>query len=161
MKLSIIVAMSIDNVIGQGGKLPWHIPEDLKRFRSITMGHTVIMGRKTYESIGRPLSDRKSIIITRQSDFQAPGCVIVNSPQMALSVASVVTHESDEVFIIGGAEIYAHFLPFCSRMYITKIHSHIGDGVKFPEFDPSEWDMAMARGRADYSFGVFDRLKIV
>ena len=138
MTISIISAIGREREIGIEGKLPWHIPEDLKRFKEITKGHTVIMGRKTFESIGRPLPNRKNIIVTRNPNFLAPsGCIIVRSFEEALNIVK----DDQEAFVIGGAEIYSVALPSVKRMYLTQVDYHGPADTYFPDFDLSEWDI--------------------
>lgn len=135
MRLSAIAAMSENRVIGHNNQLPWHLPADLKHFKTITLGKPILMGRKTYESIGRPLPQRENIIVTRDVDFKAPGCLIVHSIDAALSV---VQHK-DEVLVIGGALLYQQMLPLVQRLYLTVIHqAFVGDAF-FPEIDQSKW----------------------
>lgn len=134
--ISLIAAMDKNRVIGtDGGKLPWHLPADLKQFKSLTLGKPVIMGRKTFESIGHPLPERKNIIITRNKNYKAPGCVIVHSSDEALAQ----TEDASEVMIIGGAEIFAEFLPLANRMYLTLIDGEFSGTVYFPQWDSEEW----------------------
>lgn len=129
--ISIIVAADENNVIGKDNDLIWHLPDDLKHFKKLTTGHTIIMGRKTYESIGRPLPDRISIIVTRDRNFEAEGCLIVHSLEDALNKVSV----DQDAFIIGGEQIYGSGLPFTDRIYLTRVH-HTFDGDRvFPELD--------------------------
>jgi len=142
--VSIIAAMAADQrVIGVSNTLPWHLPEDLKRFRKMTTGHSILMGRKTYESIGRPLPNRENIVITRNVDYQTTGCIIRHTLEDAIAHCS----GSDEIFIIGGAELYKQALPLADRMYLTEIIiqppdsfliSFEGD-AHFPEFSSSDW----------------------
>jgi len=115
--VSIIVAVSANNVIGRDGGLPWHISEDLKRFKAITMGKPIVMGRRTHESIGKPLPGRQNIVITRQEGYVVEGCDVVSSPAAALRAAGDV----DEVMIIGGGEIYDLFLNQATRIYLTRV----------------------------------------
>src|SRR6188472_2703937 len=115
--LSAIVAMAENRVIGKNNQLPWHLPADLKHFKTITTGHPILMGRKTHESIGKPLPNRQNIILTRDSNYVAAGCTVVTSVKAALQKA-----ESPEVFIIGGAEIYRQLLPQVQRLYLTIVH---------------------------------------
>lgn len=140
MKISLIVAASTNNVIGVAGGLPWHLPEDLKRFKAITMGKPIIMGRATYASIGRALPGRKSIVLTRQSGFEAEGCEVVDSIDAAIAAAGAV----DEVMIIGGGDIYRQFLPQADRIYLTRVHAGIDGDTTFPELDMSEWTVSNA-----------------
>jgi dihydrofolate reductase len=119
MKLSVIIAIAENNVIGDGDKLPWHLSSDLKRFKAITTGHPIIMGRKTYESIGRILPGRLNIIITNNKAYNVEGATIVNSIEEAIVVAE--KENSDEAFVIGGAAIIKEGLKFCSKIYLTKV----------------------------------------
>ena len=146
MKLSIIVAASANNVIGKNGGLPWRLPEDLKRFKAIPMGKPMIMGRATWDSIGRPLPGRQNIVLTRQQGFVAAGCDVAGSPQQALSLAA----DADEVMIIGGGKIYEQFLPETARIYLTRIDAVIDGDTLFPELDPAAWAEV---GRDDYPAG--------
>ncbi len=136
MTISIIAAVAENNVIGKNNDLTWHISEDLKRFKKLTSGHPVIMGRKTYESLPfKPLPGRKNIVLTSQKKISFEGALVVNSIKEALSKCS----DDDEVFICGGAAIYKLFCPFTERLYLTKIH-HIFEGdTFFPEIKYSEW----------------------
>jgi len=135
VSISIIVAASTNNVIGVDGELPWKISDDLKHFKRLTLGKPVVMGRRTWQSIGRPLPGRQNIVITRQPDFRAPGCDVVASPGQALLVAN----DANEICVIGGSEIYALFLPKASRLYITRVHADIDGDAFFPEIDEQAW----------------------
>lgn len=168
MRISIIAAMAKNRVIGKGNEIPWRLSSDLKRFKEITVGHPVIMGRKTYESIresiGRPLPGRLNIIVTRQKDYEAEGCVVVHSLGNAFEAAEVTNR--DEVFVIGGAEIYAQALPLASKMYLTIVKAEIEGDAYFPEFNLKEWvtvaqDERGADGNNQYPhlFVVFERLR--
>ena len=133
--ISIIVATANGNVIGGDNSLLWHISEDLRYFKSVTMGHTVIMGRKTYESIGRPLPKRKNIVISRDENLKIEGCIVVNSLESAIELSD----GDDNPFIIGGGEIYKHAINLVDRVYITKVmHTYQGD-TYFPELNRGEW----------------------
>lgn len=136
MRISAIVAMSENRVIGNDKQLPWHLPADLAHFKEITMGKPIIMGRHTHESIGRPLPGRCNVVITRDPEFRAPGCVVVYSLSSALEAVAY----SDEVFVIGGASLYEHMLPRVQRIYLTIIHKQFKGDTYFPEFDMSEWN---------------------
>lgn len=136
-KISAIVAMSENRVIGDDNQLPWHLPADLKHFKTITSGHPILMGRKTFESIGRPLPNRTNIIITRNPSFQAPGCIVIQSIDDAVKRAEEAG--SDEIFIIGGAEVYTQLLPNIERIYLTIVHDEFEGDTFFPELNPSEW----------------------
>lgn len=131
-KISIIAAIAEDRAIGKNNELLWHIPEDLKRFMEITTGHVVIMGRKTYESIGRPLSNRTNIVVTRNSLYQAAGCVIKPSLEEALRYARL--REREEIFIIGGGEIYKQALPLTDRLYLTVVKGNYEADTFFPDY---------------------------
>ncbi len=158
--ISIIAAMAENRVIGRNNALPWHLPEDLKRFKRLTLGHAVIMGRRNYESIARPLPGRRNIVVTRHPDYAAPGCVVVHSLDEALSAAG----DDEEIFVIGGAELYAQFLPRAARLYLTLVHAEVDGDTLFPAFDWNEWrETARERHAADarhayaYSFVVLER----
>jgi dihydrofolate reductase len=129
--ISIIVAASTNNVIGAQGELPWRLSDDLKRFKQLTMGKPIVMGRLTWESIGRPLPGRQNIVITRQPGFVADGCDVVDSPAAALSVAG----NADEIMIIGGSQIYDLFLPKAGRLYITRVAAVVDGDAHFPSID--------------------------
>lgn len=159
--ISIVVAASTNNVIGVQGALPWHLSDDLKRFKAITMGKPIIMGRLTYESIGRPLPGRQNIIITRQHGYVAEGCDVVGSPAEAIAVAV----GADELMVIGGGEIYVLFLPLAERIYLTRVDSEIEGDAYFPALDESEWRLASREQRNadtahefDFAFEVLDRV---
>ena len=137
MKISVIAAMSQNRVIGRDGSLPWHLPTDLARFKSITTGHTVIMGRKTFESVGKPLPNRRTIIITRNNDYQCADVFIAHSLDEALDHAA---HE-DEVFILGGETVYRIALPRADRLYLTIIHATIEGDTYFPNLDFDDWKL--------------------
>ena len=133
--ISLIVAASTNNVIGAAGDLPWRLSADLKRFKAITMGKPIVMGRKTWESIGRPLPGRQNIVITRQADYRAAGCTVVASPDDAIDAAGDV----EEIMIIGGGHIYEAFLPTADRIYLTRVYAEIEGDAFLPEILESEW----------------------
>lgn len=135
MTISIIVAVAENQVIGYNNQLLWHIKEDLQRFKSLTLGHHIILGRKTYESIGRPLPGRTNVVITRDKNYQADGCIVVNSLEDALKIA----HQDSEVFIVGGGDIYRQTLHLVNKIYLTRIHSNFSGDTFFPELDLKEW----------------------
>ena len=139
MILSLIAAADENDVIGGENKLLWDIPRDMKRFIDTTKGKPIIMGRKTYESIGRPLPGRRSIVISRQNDLNINGCEIVGSLNEAIELASENPNPDTEVFIIGGGEIYKQAMPFANRIYLTRIHGMFSGDTKFPEINNSEW----------------------
>lgn len=158
--LSLIAAIAQNNVIGKDNKLVWHMPADMRFFRNTTMGHTLIMGRKTFESFGKPLPGRKSIVITRQKDWQYIGVVVVHSLEDAIKIAPA----DEEVFIIGGAEIYRQAMPNCRKMYLTIIHHDFEGDTHFPLIDFSQWNLtsdekhlADEKNPYDYSFRVYER----
>ena len=136
MIVSAIAAMSLNRIIGRDQALPWNIPADLKRFRALTRGKPVIMGRKTFESIGRPLPDRPNLVITRQPGWTAPGVQVFSTIHAAFVRAhELAPQDEDEVFVVGGSEIYAATVPLWDRVYLTVVESRVeGDSV-FPEFD--------------------------
>ena len=138
-RINLIAAMTRNRVIGRGNAMPWHLPEDLRRFRQLTLGHPVIMGRKTHESIGRPLPGRENIVISRRSDRVLPGIRLAGSLEEALGDA-----QAKPVFVIGGGEIYRLAMPFADRIHLTEIAIEIDGDAHFPEIDPSEW-MEIAR----------------
>ncbi len=131
VKISMIAAMANNRVIGQDNKMPWHLPADLQHFKAVTMSKPVIMGRKTFESIGRPLPGRKNIIISRNTEYSAPGIEVVASPEAALSLA----YESDEVMIIGGGNIYQQFLERADSLYLTFIELDVDGDTQFPDYE--------------------------
>lgn len=135
--LSTIAAVSENNIIGNNNKLPWHLPADLKYFKNTTMGHTLIMGRKTFESFGKPLPGRNSIVITRQENWFYEGVEVVHS----LDDALIKVGKQDEIFIIGGAKIFKQALPLCNKMYLTIIHHNFDGDTSFPPVDFSEWKL--------------------
>ena len=135
MIISLIAAMSRNRVIGKGNKLPWSIPADMKRFRELTLGKPVIMGRKTFESIGKPLPNRKNIIITNDKNYRAEDCFVVHSVDESLKAAK----GSEEVMIIGGEQIFREFLPKANKMYLTFIDKDFEGDAYFPEYKKKEW----------------------
>lgn len=140
MRISLIVARDENKAIGRQGALPWRLSTDLRRFKSLTWGHFILMGRRTWESIGRPLTGRTNVVITRQKGYQAAGCKVVHSLEAALDLASQA-HET-EVFIIGGAELYAAALPHADRIYLTRVRTKVQDAdVYFPLIDEQNWQI--------------------
>lgn len=135
MNISIIVAIAHGGVIGKDNQLLWKIPEDMKWFRTITTGHPVIMGRKTFESIGKALPNRRNIIITRDVNYKKDGIEIANSLEEAINLCE----NSDEVFIIGGGEIYKQAIPLVNKLYITHVHKEYDADTFFPEINASDW----------------------
>jgi dihydrofolate reductase len=136
--IAIVVAIAENNVIGKDNQLIWHLPADLRYFKNLTMGHPILMGRKTYESIGKPLPGRTTVIITRQQDFKAPGCIVVNSINEAISQAQTI---DQDVYIIGGAEIYKQALGKTDTIYLTRVHHAFEGDTFFPEIDEANWEV--------------------
>ena len=155
MKISIIVAMAENRAIGKDNQLLWHISDDLKRFKKITMGHPILMGRKTYESIGRVLPGRENIIISRQEEFKVEGATVCHAPEDALNACN----DAEEVFIIGGAEIYQMFLDRADRIYLSLIHQSYPDAdTFFPDYNRDEFqEITYKEHEGDYSVILLER----
>jgi len=134
-RLSIIVAMTLNRVIGANNTMPWHLPADLAFFKATTLGHPIVMGRKTYQSIGRPLPGRRNIVVTRDPAFKAPGCEVVHSVEGSLLQAG----EDPEIFVIGGEALFCSILPAAQRIYLTQIHGEIPGDTYFPEIERTQW----------------------
>jgi len=132
-RVSLIVAMAKNRVIGMNNTLPWHLPADLKHFKALTMGHHIVMGRKTYESIGKPLPGRFSVVVTRNSKFE--GCIIADSLDAAIAACG----NDDEIFVIGGAELYRQAIHLADRIYLTEIDAEISGDAHFTDFDLRQW----------------------
>lgn len=157
-ELVLIVAVSDNGVIGNTGQLPWHLPADLARFKRLTMGHTIIMGRRTFDSIGRLLPGRTTLIVTRQKDYRVPGALVVNSVEAALAAAA----DDPRPFVTGGGEIYRQFLPWVSEIQLTKVHTNQPGDTLLPDLglaDADLWRLVEAethpadeRNRFSYSF---------
>lgn len=143
MVLSLLVASSENNVIGKDNQLPWHLPNDLKYFKNLTWGMPILMGRKTFDSIGKALPGRKSIVITRNEDWRHAGVDVVHSIDEAIQKAESLGVK--EVFVIGGAEIFKTSLPAANRIYLTRIHQDFEGDVFFPEISTNEWDLTSSR----------------
>lgn len=135
MIISLVVAMDEHRLIGAGNHLPWHLSADLSHFRHLTLGKPLLMGRNTYESIGRPLPGRHNIVVTHNPDYSAPGCTLVASPEAAIGAAG----KAKEVMIIGGALIYQQMLPYAQRIYLTLVHGSFQGDTWFPLLDPKVW----------------------
>jgi len=134
-KISIIVAMAKNRTIGVNNTLPWRCPEDLKRFKALTMGHHMIMGRKTFDSIGKPLPGRTTVVVTRDKTLKIDGCLIAHSLQDAIKACA----NESEIFIVGGADIYAQSLHLADALFITEIQQEVAGDAHFPEFDSKDW----------------------
>ncbi len=143
MKLTAIVAVSENGVIGKDGKLPWRLPADLQHFKSRTMGRPVVMGRKTWDSIGKPLPGRVNVVLTRQADWRAEGAVVAHSLDEALALPEVAS--ADEVMIIGGELLFAEALPRCDELELTRVHTEL-EGDAFFRFDESAWSLDSSEG---------------
>ena len=141
MKISLIVAVSRNGVIGRDNQLPWHLPEDLKYFKSVTMGKPILMGRKTYDSIGRPLPGRTNIVITRDPQWQAAGVEVASSLQdaMALAEQACALAGAEEIMVIGGEQIYSMTLPVADRLYVTQVDAEVEGDAYFPDVDLACW----------------------
>ena len=135
MTVALVCAVAENGVIGRANRLPWRLPADLKRFKALTMGHPVIMGRRTYESIGKPLPGRTNIVVTRQSGYRAEGCLVAGSLEQALALC----RRDETAFVIGGAMLYAEALPAATRIYLTEIRQAVEGDTLFPEFDRTRW----------------------
>jgi dihydrofolate reductase len=135
MRISLVVAVAENGVIGDGNQLPWHLPDDLKRFKALTLGKPILMGRKTHESIGRPLPGRTNIVMTRQSGRDISGCVVVNS----FAAAQAAAGDAAELAVIGGAEIYAQALSSASIVHMTRVHASVSGDARFPALSGGQW----------------------
>ncbi|MBK7691058.1 MAG: dihydrofolate reductase [Bacteroidetes bacterium] len=164
MKLSIIVATSLNHVIGVSNQLPWHLPADLKYFKQLTNGHAIVMGRKTFESIGRPLPNRINIVITRSKSFEVEGVIVQHSIEDALQYCQ----NMDEVFIIGGDTIYQQMMHLAQTIYVTTVHTFIENGdAFFPELDLKQWTLRSNvfhekddKNAFDYTFEIFEKVSL-
>ncbi|WP_456376145.1 dihydrofolate reductase [Lutibacter sp.] len=159
--ITIIAAIAENNALGKDNKLIWHLPADLKRFKKVTLNHYVIMGRKTYESLGKPLPNRTNVIITRNLNFKAEGCIVVNSLQKAIEVSK----EDKNPYILGGAEIYKQAITIADKLDLTFVHHKFEADVFFPEIEATIWKeisreyfKADEKNNYDYSFVTFERL---
>mgnify|MGYP003574238933 FL=1 len=158
--LSLCVAMTQNQLIGQNNRLPWHLPADLKHFRAITMGKPIIMGRKTHESIGRPLPGRLNVVLTHQQNLTLTNCYVLHHLEEILAFEK----QYEESMVIGGATIYKMLLPYTQRMYITWVHAELGGDTYFPEYFPEQWQeidrqyySADTTHAYSYSFVVLER----
>jgi dihydrofolate reductase len=155
MTVSLVVAASINNVIGSDGGLPWHLPDDLRHFKRLTTGKPVVMGRRTFESIGRPLPDRRNIVMTRNPDYAATGCEVVSSVSEVLDLVG----DAGEVMIIGGGQVYRDFLEHADRIYLTRVQANVEGDTCFPEIDAAAWQVVSSEHHAadekhDHAFDV-------
>lgn len=159
--ISLITAMDRNRLIGKDNDLPWHLPQDLKYFKEVTKGHAVIMGRKTFESIGKPLPHRENIIVTSNKELDIPNCQVMHSAEEAVRFAK---SKNEECFVIGGSTLYAEILPFADKLYVTKIDETFEGDRYFPEFSEAEWEIVSRRkglkddkNPYDYEFLVYQR----
>lgn len=143
---SIVVAVAENGVIGSGNQLPWRLPDDLRRFKELTMGKPMVMGRRTFDSIGRPLPGRTSIIVTRNADLRIPGCLVAHSLEAALNAAG----DTPEIVIVGGAELYRSALPRVGIVHLTRVHAEVPGDTHFPKLQPEQWrEELLSRHPAD------------
>ena len=163
MKIAIIVAVAKNNVIGGENKLLWHLPADLKHFKNLTTGHCIVMGRKTYESIGRPLPNRTNIIISRNDDFKAEGCVLFKSLEKAMESAQEL-EQNGTIFIIGGGNVYKQAMPLADEIYVTDVDLEIEGDTYFPAISPKDWTLEESnsfepdeKNKLNYSFKKYVR----
>lgn len=166
MRIAMIAAMSKNRAIGKDNALLWHLPNDLKFFKDSTMGKPIVMGRKTFESIGRPLPGRENIVVTLDPNWHHEGVTVVHDLEIALQTASRVAEQSgvSEVMVIGGAQIYQQALPWADRLYLTRVDAVIDGDAFFPEFSEESWNLlseksyqACERNPYDYVFQILDR----
>jgi dihydrofolate reductase len=150
MKIVLIAALADNGTIGDRGAIPWKISEDLKRFKRVTLGHPIIMGRKTYESLGRPLPGRTNIVLTRNPEFQAPGVLTFTDLNSALEHCRQTG--ASAAFVIGGAEIYRQALPLADSLMLTHVHRSVDGDTKFPDYDHSRWQESAREDTPEYSF---------
>jgi dihydrofolate reductase len=161
MKISLVVAMAGNRVIGRDQALPWHLPADLAHFKALTMGKPILMGRKTWESIGRPLPGRLNLVLTRDPGYQAGGATTVTSVDAAIDACT----GAPELMVIGGAGVYRDLLPAANRLYLTEVSTNVDGDTYFPELDMSEWRevsreqrQADEKNACDMSFVILDRV---
>lgn len=154
-RVTLIAALGRNRVIGAHGDMPWHLPEDLAHFKATTMGHPMIMGRRTFEAIGRPLPGRRSIVVTRARQWRRPGVEIAHSLDEALALAGPV----DEVFVVGGGEIYAQALPLATRMVLTEVDAEPEGDTWFPAWEPEQWREVARDDRDGFAFVTYDRCR--
>jgi len=161
-QVALIAAVARNGVIGLHGRLPWRLPDDLKRFRALTTAHAIVMGRKTWDSIGRPLPERQNIVVTRRRDFTAPGATVAHSLPAAIDLATLPS----PVFVIGGETIYRDALPLADLLFLTEIDREFDGDARFPDFDRGQWrETARESRRLDgdagfaYDFASYSRLR--
>jgi dihydrofolate reductase len=158
MEVVLIVAAAENGVIGKDGAMPWHLPDDLRRFRRLTVGHPVLMGRRTFDSIGRPLPGRHNIVLTRQADWSVPGVTAVPNLAEAIAAAGLDPRaRADALMVIGGAELYALTLPIATRIELTRVHAAPEGDTFFPGPDPDQWAETAREPGATHSYLTFRR----
>jgi len=145
MRITLVVATDLDGTIGRDNRLPWHLPADLAHFKAVTMGKPMILGRKTWESIGRALPGRTSIVVSGQVGFEAPGAIVVHSFEAAQDRAATVAGAEGEVMVIGGAAVFAAFLPLATRIHWTEVQAHLPGDIQLSRFDPQVWQEVSRR----------------
>ena len=160
--ITLIAAVAENNALGKDNQLLWHLPDDFKRFKNVTSGHHIIMGRKTFESFPKPLPNRTHVIITRQKDFQHEGCIVVDTLEKAIAACP----KKEDLFIIGGGEIYTQSILFADQLDITRVHHSFDADVYFPEIDPEIWELSSEifnskdeKHLFDYTFQTFVKRK--
>jgi dihydrofolate reductase len=153
-RLSLIVAMARNRVIGANNRIPWHLPDDLKMFKRLTMGHHIVMGRKTYESIGRLLPGRTTVIVTRQRGYAVTGAIIAHSLHDAINAAA----RDDEIFVIGGAELFREALPIADRIHLSLVDAEPDGDTWMPEFDRAQWAEVSSEEKAGYRYLLLERI---
>jgi dihydrofolate reductase len=156
MKISLIAAMARNRIIGHDGALPWHLPADLQWFKRHTMGHTLLMGRRTFETMGRPLPGRRTIIVSRNPDYLAPGCIVATDIPAAVAAA----RPAEQLFICGGGEIYRQTLELAQRIYLTELELDVTGDTFFPEFSENEFEIISQERHTrpfNYRFSIFHR----
>ena len=161
--ITLVAAVADNGVIGRGGGLPWHLPDDLRHFQRLTTGHTVIMGRRTFDEVRQPLRQRRNIVITRNPDFQAEGFEVARDLDEALALAA----GESEVFVVGGGQIFADALAGADRMYLTHVHADVTGDIRFPVFDPRDWEVTWeerherdARHAHSFTIRRYDRRRV-
>ncbi len=162
MIVALVAARSENNVIGNGSEVPWHLPADLKFFKQLTTGHTIVMGRNTFDTLAKPLPNRRTIVLTRSRAYRQAGIDVAHSFETAFDLAD--PGDGEEVFIVGGEEIYRMALPYAQRMYLTRVHTIVPGDAFFPEFSDDEWELtenarhaADERHEFDYTFEVWEK----
>jgi len=156
MNIALIVAISEDGTIGNQGKIPWHIREDLQRFKRLTMGHPVIMGRKTHESIGKPLPGRTNIVLTQNPHFAAPPGVL-KFPSLDAALDHCRRQNEQSIFIIGGSKVYEAALPLADKLFVTEVHRRVDGDAKFPDYNRREWTEVAREDGPECSFVEYTR----